>query len=165
MPYISTARAGHTLIELLVTLGLVAVLAATAAPAFAGWLLDLRRDAAVSATLHAIHVARQLAAVRAENVSLCGSSAGLSCTGLTDWSDALLVATEGRHAQRVVPLRGHALLRSNRAEIRFAAGSGHASPATLTICDRRGPTAARTVIVSRSGRPRATAPGEGMSAC
>lgn len=165
MPLTLTARAGHTLTELLVTLGLVAILAATAAPSFAGWLLDLRRDAAVSASLHAVHVARQLAAVRGENVSLCGSRAGLSCSGLTDWSDALLVATDGSNALRIVPLGGNARLRSNRAEIRFTAGSGHASPATLTICDRRGPEAARTVIVSRSGRPRATAPGEGVSAC
>jgi len=161
----STPCAGHSLIELLVTLGMVAILAAAAGPSFAAWLLDLRRDATVSSSLHAIHMARQLAAVRGENVSLCGSRAGLTCSGLTDWSGGLLVATDGNHARRSLPLGGNARLRSNRAEIRFTAGSGHASPATLTICDRRGPRAARTVIISRSGRPRATAPGEGVSAC
>jgi type IV fimbrial biogenesis protein FimT len=165
MPDSTTAQAGHTLSELLVTLGLVALLAAAAAPAFAGWLLDLRRDAAVAASLHAIHVARQLAAVRAENVSLCGSRTGRACSGLTDWSGGLLVTTDGGQARRSLPLAGQARLRSNRAEIRFAAGSGHASPATLTICDRRGPGAARAVVVSRSGRPRATAPGEGVTTC
>lgn len=98
-------------------------------------------------------------------MSLCGIGAGLSCSGLTDWSEGLLVATDGGNAPRSLPLGGNAKLRSNRAEIRFAAGSGHASPATLTICDRRGTVAARAVIVSRSGRPRATGPGEDMSAC
>lgn len=160
-----TAEAGHTLTELLVTLGLAAILAAAAAPSFAGWLLDLRRDAAVTIALHAIHAARQLAAVRGENVSLCGSRAERACSGLTDWSDGLLVATDGGQVRRSLPLAGAARLRSNRTAIRFAAGSGHASPATLTICDRRGAGAARAVIVSRSGRPRATRPGEGVTAC
>lgn len=160
-----TAEAGHTLSELLVALGLVAILAAAAAPSFAAWLLDLRRDAAVAASLHAIHVARQLAAVRGENVSLCGNRTEDACSGLTDWSGGLLVATDGGQAKRSLPMSGQTRLHSNRAEIRFAAGSGHASPATLTICDRRGPGAARTVVVSRSGRPRATAPGEGVNAC
>lgn len=165
MQHAATLRAGHTLIELLVTLGTVAIIAAAAGPSFAAWLLDLRRDATVSSSLHAIHLARQLAAVRGENVSLCGSRAGPGCSGLTDWSDGLLVATDDSHVQRSVPLGRHARLNVNRAEVRFAAGSGHASPATLTICDRRGPRAARAVIVSRSGRPRVTGPGEGVSAC
>ncbi|HEU0224482.1 MAG TPA: GspH/FimT family pseudopilin [Steroidobacteraceae bacterium] len=161
----TTLRTGHTLVELLVTLGTAALLAVAAGPSFAAWLLDLRRDATVSSSLHAIHAARQLAAIRGEDVSLCGSRAGLACSGLTDWSGGLLIATDGSLAQRSLPLGGNARLRSNRTEIRFAAGSGHASPATLTICDRRGPAAARAVIVSRSGRPRATAAGEGVSAC
>ena len=80
MQHAATLRAGHTLIELLVTLGTVAIIATAAGPSFAAWLLDLRRDATVSSSLHAIHMARQLAAVRGENVSLCGSRAGLTCS-------------------------------------------------------------------------------------
>jgi len=159
-----TTQGGQSLTELLVTLGLAAILAAAAIPTFGGWLLDIRRDAAATASLHAVHVARQLAAVRGEDVGLCGDRDGLACSGLTDWSGGLLIATDDGH-RKSIPLAGQARLRANRAEIRFAAGSGHASPATLTICDRRGLRAARAVIVSRSGRPRVTAAGEGVSAC
>ena len=54
-------------------------------------------------------------------------------------------------------------IRSNRSTIAFEGGSGFATPATLTVCDRRGARAARAVIVSRSGgraRAIATAPME-----
>lgn len=160
-----TAPRGHSLVELMVALGLVAVLATTAVPSLSRWLLDLRRDSAVAATMHALHVARQLAAVRAQAVSLCGSRDGETCSGGTDWSGGLLVATGDGRPPRVIALAPAPSLRSNRAEIRFEAGSGHASPATLTVCDRRGRDAARAVVVSRSGRPRATGPGEGIAAC
>lgn len=156
---------GHSLVELLVTLGLLAVLATAAAPTFTGWLLDIRRDSAVTASLHAVHVARQLAAVRGESVGLCGSRDELHCSGLTDWTQGLLVATQGGQARRALAVPGASRLRANRAEIRFEAGTGHASPATLSICDRRGKAAARTVVISRSGRPRTTRPGEGTPAC
>lgn len=158
-------QSGHTLIELLATLAIVAILVAAAVPSFARWLLDLRRDAAVTLSLHAVHVARQLAAVRSEAITLCGRRDDERCTGSTDWSGGLLVATPGGRVQRNLPLAAASLLHSNRTEIRFEAGTGHATPATLSVCDRRGPAFARTVVVSRSGRPRATPPGEGAPTC
>lgn len=165
MPDGNHAQRGHTLIELLVTLGLIAALAASAAPSFTHWLLDLRRDSAVTASLHAVHIARQLAAVRGEPVSLCGARDEPRCSGRTDWSQGLLLATQSGRTRRILPLPAASRLVANRTEIRFEAGTGHASPATLAICDRRGTPAARTVVVSRSGRPRATAPGEGAPPC
>jgi len=56
---------GFTLIELLVALALAAILATAVYPGFSAWLLDSRRDAMVTAALHAMHAARQFAAVRA----------------------------------------------------------------------------------------------------
>jgi type IV fimbrial biogenesis protein FimT len=156
---------GHTVVELLATLAIVAILAAAALPSFARWLLDLRRDAAVTLSLHAVHVARQLAAVRSETITLCGRRDDQRCTGSMNWSGGLLVAAPNGRLQRDLPLASASGLHSNRAEIQFEAGTGHATPATLSVCDRRGPASARTVVVSRSGRPRATAPGEGTPSC
>lgn len=156
---------GHTLSELLAALLIVAILVAAAAPSFAGWLLDLRRDAAVTASLHALHLARQLAALRHEAVSVCGTRGDLLCSGRTDWSAGLMIAADGGQMRRELPVGPAVLLHSNRTAIRFEAGTGYATPATLSVCDRRGPSSARTVIVSRSGRPRATGPGEGRPSC
>ena len=107
--------------------------------------------------MHAVHAARQLAALRGEDIQLCGSTDHQSCSGASDWSSGLLITTANSEVQRSVPVPGAAggpWLRSNRSTIGFEAGTSFASPATLSICDRRGPPAARAVIISRSGRPR-----------
>lgn len=153
------AQQGHTLAETLLVLGIVAVAAGTAVPSFRELLQDSRRDAAVATLMQSVHLARQLAAVRGEPVSLCGTRDIRRCSGDTDWSAGLLLANGG-DLRRSLPLAGASrgtVVRSNRAVVGFEAGSGFASPATLTVCDRRGSGAARAVIVSRTGRPRISA--------
>jgi type IV fimbrial biogenesis protein FimT len=155
------ARArGHSLTELLGIFGVVAILAGAAVPAFSSLLLDSRMNAAVTSAVHAVNFARQLSAARSEAIRLCGSDDARACSGREDWSAALLIVNETESLRRSLPLPGGSgapRLRSNREELRFEGGSGFASPATLTICDRRGSRAARAVIVSRSGRPRVSA--------
>jgi type IV fimbrial biogenesis protein FimT len=148
---------GYTLIELLVALALAAILATAAYPGLSAWLQDSRRDAVVTAALHAMHAARQFAAMRAVSVELCGSVDATHCSGAPDWSSGLLIVGEDGTVFRSLPsLRssGGPTVKSNRAAIRFEPGTSYASPATVTICDRRGGRAARAIIVSRSGRPR-----------
>jgi len=142
---------------MLVVLGLAGLLATLAVPSFATWLQDSRRDAAAIAVLHAIHLARQLAATRGEAMQLCGSREGLRCTGLSEWTGGLLVSNRDGSFRRAWPASGRTdtpRLHSNRTVVQFEGGTGFASPATVTICDRRGRTGARAVIISRSGRPR-----------
>ena len=156
-----TLRArGHTLPELLVMFGIVAIIAGAATPAFSSLLLDSRMNAAVTTAMHAVNLARQFSATRGEAIQLCGSDDELGCTGRADWSTGLLLADSGEYLRRSLPLaggNGSPRIRSNRAIVNFEGDSGFASPATLTVCDRRGSPAARAVIISRSGRPRVSA--------
>lgn len=148
---------GYTLFELLVALALTAVLATIAYPGFTTWLLNSRRDATVTTALHAVHAARQFAATRDESVELCGTLDAMHCSGGTDWTAGLLIIGADGTVHRSLPsLRpvDAPTLKSNRTVIRFEPGTSFASPATMTICDRRGGRAARAVIVSRSARPR-----------
>ncbi len=148
---------GYTLLELLVALALVVVLATAAYPGFSAWLLDGRRDAIVTITMHAVQSARQFAAARSESTELCGTLDALHCSGGGDWSRGLLILGADGTVHRSLPASkpdGGPEIRSNRSVIRFEPGTSFASPATMTICDRRGSKAARAVIVSRSGRPR-----------
>lgn len=157
MPDRITRSRGYSLTELLAVLGIVAIIAAAAVPAFSRLLLDSRRNATVTSAMHAVNLARQLAAIRDEAIHLCGTLDEHACSGRTDWSGSLLLANDSEDLLRVLPLAGAAWtprVRSNRAAVRFEGGSGFASPATLTICDRRGSRAARALIISRSGRPR-----------
>jgi type IV fimbrial biogenesis protein FimT len=148
---------GQTLTELLTVLGIVAIIAAAAVPTFNALVLDSRRNATVTTTLHAVNLARQLAAIRDEPIRLCATQDEHECSGRTDWSVGLLLANDADDLRRFLPLPGAGRtpqIRSNRAAVSFEGGSGFASPATLTICDRRGAAAARALIISRSGRPR-----------
>ncbi len=138
-------------------LGITAVIAGSAVPVFSNLLLDSRMNAAVATALHAVNLARQFSATRSEAIQLCGSDDMQDCTGRPDWSTGLLLADDGDRFRQSVALAGGAgapQIRSNRAILSFEGGSGFATPATLTVCDRRGASAARAVIVSRSGRPR-----------
>ncbi len=147
---------GHTLPELMAMLGIAAVLAAAAVPVFSNLILETRMNAAVSTAMHAINLARQFSATRSEAVQLCGSDPSGNCSNRPDWTDGLLLTGEPDHpSQRLdLPQGGSPRIRSNRSTLDFEAGTGFATPATLTLCDRRGTRAARAVIVSRSGRPR-----------
>lgn len=152
-----TLARGHTLPELLAMFGIVAVIAGSAAPTFSNLLLDTRMNAAVTTAMHAVNLARQFSATRSETIGLCGSDNEQSCTARTDWSIGLLLTDDGTSFRRSLPLtggKGAPQVRSNRPVVSFEGGSGFATPATLTVCDRRGPRAARAVIISRSGRPR-----------
>jgi type IV fimbrial biogenesis protein FimT len=155
-----SARRGHSLPELLAMLGIVAILAGSAMPVFSNLLLDSRMNAAVATAIHAVNLARQFSATRSESILLCGTADERDCTGGTDWTAGLLLADDADAFRRNLALsggRGGPRIRSNRAILSFEGGSGFATPATLTLCDRRGARAARAVIVSRSGRPRASA--------
>lgn len=160
MPYSSPHTAGHTLPELLTILGIAAIIAAAAIPTFSTLLLESRMNAAVATAMHAVNLARQFSATRSETIRLCGSADERECSGASDWSGGLLLTDDGGRLRQSLGLSdgdGAPRLLSNRAILSFEAGSGFATPATLTVCDRRGAGAARAVIVSRSGRPRTSA--------
>ena len=143
--------------ELLVMFGIVAIIAGAAAPTFSNLLLDSRMNAAIATAMHAINLGRQFSATRSETIRLCGSDNEQDCSARTDWSAGFLLADDGSLFRRSLPLaegNGKPQIRSNRPIVSFEGGSGFATPATLTVCDRRGARAARAVIISRSGRPR-----------
>jgi Tfp pilus assembly protein FimT len=155
----SAHYAGHTMPELLAMLGIASILAVAAVPVFSNLLLESRMTAAIATATHAVNLARQLSTTRSVLIRLCGSEDERSCSGRPDWTAGLLLVDEGEFFRQVVPFPGESgapRVLSNRATLSFEAGSGFATPATLTLCDRRGTRAARSVIVSRSGRPRSS---------
>ena len=78
--------AGITLVEMLIVIGIVAVLATAATPLLRGLVLDARMTAAVNALVHAIHLARQEAQKDLRDVVICRSVDALQCAPPGNWS-------------------------------------------------------------------------------
>lgn len=80
---------GFTLIELMVTLTVAAILLAVAVPGFSSFIKKNRLDTQQNVLFGSISYARSEAMSRGRNVTLCASSDGASCTG--SWSQGWIV--------------------------------------------------------------------------
>lgn len=158
---------GHTLTEVIVVLGLLGIAAAASGPGLGAMLRDTRRAAAVNDLLHTLALARVAAASSAGRAVVCGSEDGHHCSGSMDWSGGVIafVDLDGRDpptvdaGERILSAHGaypQQGVASNRAAIVFEPDARFATPATITVCDRAWAGNGRAVILSRTGRARAS---------
>lgn len=158
---------GVTLVELLLVLVLAAGLALAATPAFRELGANARRDARLQELRAALLLARAEALARGRPVVVCASGNGVACGPASAWSTGW-VALVGKDREGAAPLvvasaDASTSVRAARAVVEFLPSAVAASTATLTVCDWRGARAARSLVVSRTGRIR-TAVAE-ASAC
>jgi type IV fimbrial biogenesis protein FimT len=156
---------GYTLLELIACIAIVAVVAAWGVPAFANLSRNAARTGQVNLFIQAIYLARSEAIKRNGVVSLCPSLDGAACTLSSNWTGGWIVFVNDDRDSPAMRDAGEALLRvypswdtghilSNRTTLSFRAFGQMGVTATVTFCDDRGPTEARAVIVSQTGRPR-----------
>ncbi len=81
--------AGFTLIELMITLGLLAILLGLALPGFSEWQRNIHMDTTTRELIRIVQLARVSAITRASLITLCPSSDGVECT--SNWQDGILV--------------------------------------------------------------------------
>ena len=164
---------GFTLIELMVTLVIVAILLALAVPNFRTLIMNGREDGVVSQLTTSLNAARNTALSRDILVVVCpvtppaapGLSAGTSCT--TSWGTASTGAawmvsepappspTPVVFSTQVVPA-GNQLtitptLVGGATTITFTGRGLATSSGMLTVCDARGAASARAVEVNPTG--------------
>jgi type IV fimbrial biogenesis protein FimT len=156
---------GLTVLELLLVLGIVAILALIVVPGLGRFVADLRMTAAVNAFVHAIHLARQEAHKRGTTATLCKSPGGLQCNAAADWSDGWLVfinqdQDDPPHVDADEPVL-HAnsgftngRISANRSSFTLRAFGKRSTNGTLVFCNRTANALPRAVIVSYSGKPR-----------
>ena len=148
---------GVTLIELMFSLGLLALLAALAAP---GFRASLRAAAIRSATfelLAGLQQARANSIAESRPGLLCPTDAAGNCLApgsvAAGWRSFIEDGAVRRDLGSQRLPRG-VELRSTRSPIRFWPTALAASTGTLTICDELGAAPPRAIVVSQTGRPR-----------
>ena len=165
------SQRGLTQIELLLALLVAAALAGVGVPAFTGSLEGARAASARGDLLASLSTAATRAGISGNRAVLCPSRDGRHCSDDPDWSGGWLVFSDpnasreldgGERVLRVqAPLPGRVRLRSTAGRVRivFQGNGGNAgSNVTFTLCDGRGPSRARTLVVSNDGRLRDGAP-------
>ncbi|HMN44084.1 MAG TPA: GspH/FimT family pseudopilin [Povalibacter sp.] len=158
--------AGITLLEMMMTLTIVAILGGLAVPGFTGMIRDNERTTAVNSFVHALYLARSEAIKRGRIVSLCKSSNGSTCNnGAAAWSEGWMVFVnddaddlpqrdDGEDILMVYQGWSNGSITSNRLAYSFRAYNQGVVNGTLLFCDARGGAHARAIIISQTGRPR-----------
>lgn len=153
----SPRQLGVTLIELLFTLGLLALLAGLAAPGFQATSRAAAVRAASFELLAGVQQIRANTILEGRPGLLCLVDAGGACLAAggagSGWRSFLEAGSTRRD------LGGQTLppgleLRASRSPLRFWPGTRSASTGTLTICDRQGIVEPRAIVLSQSGRAR-----------
>ncbi len=162
---------GFTLIELVVTLSVAAILATIAVPNFETAIQNNRQVAQINALVEALSLARSTAVKEggSSTVTVCAGTS-MSCTD-TNWADGWIVFSTppnppggNPQAVRVFPaLSGGNTLTSHSqpsgslvnsysfSSSGLLSGTGSASDFYFVLCDARGSTMARTLDLLPTG--------------
>lgn len=82
---------GFTLVELVVTIALLAILTSLAIPGFSEFLRQWRRDNATRGLSTSLQLARTEAIKTSRQVIVCPSTDGTSCAASTEWNTGWIV--------------------------------------------------------------------------
>ncbi len=167
-----TGARGVTLIELLVVLAIAAILAQIALPEFNDIMKNNRAVARINELQTSLTFARSEAVKRNSPVVLCKSSNGTSCQDSgTAWQGGWIVFVDINGNGAVDPGAGEQVLSlhgsvADKFTLTFEptrvvyTGTGLASQGingTYVLCDDRGTSHAKGVVIGASGRPRLAA--------
>jgi type IV fimbrial biogenesis protein FimT len=159
---------GFTLVELLITVSLTAILLALAVPPFRDMILNNRRAAQLNALTASLNLARSAAVKSGSTAVVCITP---DCdTGATQWEDGWRVIVDSDRDGTVTTADGDQVieihealasgftLRSNPATPGRVAydARGTSTNRTLTLCDSRGAAHAKGIVILNTGRARLT---------
>lgn len=166
---------GFTLVELVVAMAVAAILVTIAVPNLRVFVQNSRIGTQTNDLISDISLARSEAIKSGATATVCSSTAGLACDGGGNWTNGRLVWTDtngngvldagemrrfreqaaGANTLNVDVAAADPLTFSNRG-----APTGVLAGLTITfrVCDVRGATYGRTIVVNPLGQTRASGP-------
>lgn len=161
--------AGLTLTELLVALGIMAILLMFAVPLLSRQRAEAAVQVAADRTLAALHLAREQALAAGHSLTVCPSADNSRCAfGSAQWMlfENLPGGTDSRReaaeplVQRWRLPRG-VVVTGTRGYATYQPNTSSAATLTFDFCFATVPVARRVLIVSQTGRARITRPSAG----
>lgn len=142
---------GFTLMELLVTITIVALLFAIGVPTFRNASLGSRLSASANDLLASVQLARSEAIKRNVAVTVCPTSDGTICDDTVDWDQGWVVRAAGTVIQRQEALDdGYRMTQAGgTAQLDFQPIGIGSSAATVTVC-RETPLGSQERVLSLS---------------
>lgn len=157
---------GFTLIELMTTLAVAGMLASLAVPAMSGFSSNARQTSTINDLVSSMHVARSAAISTNNRVTVCASSSGNNCE-VTGWNSGWIVFHDVDSDQSVDAGETVLGVHSGEAKLNLASAGFpqamtyrpngrvvNAAAGDFIVCDDRGASHAKVLIVDLSGRPR-----------
>ncbi len=158
---------GFTLVELMITLVLAAILLSIGIPSYQSLIQNNRRVTAVNELVSGLHLARNEAFKRNRTVSVCPSADGMICGG--SWAAGWLVfvnadadtppaVTDGDEIIRYVAAPGRGLPLSvdaaSASGVSYSARGRPLRPVSFAYCDPRGGDNSRSLTLGLGGHIR-----------
>jgi type IV fimbrial biogenesis protein FimT len=159
-------QSGLTLVEMMVTLSVLAILLVTATPSFVSYKKDNRRTTYINELVSSLNLARSEATKSNSTVAFCPSSNGTSCAG-DNYDAGWIVFRNDNGDQPPAVDAGELILRTHEGTlspgsslratggidtgINFQASGRPLSFGDITYCDDRGDSQARSVVVNLVG--------------
>ena len=160
---------GLTALELMVALGIVALLTSIAVPGFAAFRRSIGLSSAANELIGALHMARSSAVLRGLPVAVCLTRDDETCLAAPGLAAGgwLVYLPEGQaSATRAAPV-GTVLhhfrlpvgleVSGTRPAVTFWPVTRASSTSTFDLCDVRNQGEGRSIVVSQTGRPRVAA--------